>query len=82
MRGAPLGTHEKQSAHNPRQHPMLAQQSGRLVYFEGTSTNTVTSHPVKTPRDDYKQVVYRLDLADIRLKAFQERDYSGPINLS
>ncbi|MFP6618819.1 MAG: hypothetical protein VB877_05695 [Pirellulaceae bacterium] len=64
-------THEKYSFYNPKQHPMLSQQGGRFVYFEGTYTNTFTSNREKTPRYDYNQVMYRLDLADNRLKAIR-----------
>lgn len=50
---------------------MLSQQGGRFVYFEGTYTNTFTSNREKTPRYDYNQIMYRLDLADNRLKAIR-----------
>ena len=60
-------THEKYSFYNPAQHPFFDQEGGRIVYFEGTYAETFSGAPVKTPRYDYNQVMYRLDLADPRL---------------
>ena len=52
-------------------HPVFNQQRGRLVYFEGTYCSTFSGNEDKTPRYDYNQMMYRLDLADPRLKAAQ-----------
>ena len=41
-------------------------ESGRIIYFEGTYTNTFTDH-VPTPRYNYNQVMYKLDLANPEL---------------
>ena len=41
--------------------------SGRLIYLEGTYTHTFSGNPEQTPRYDYNQVMYRLDLAEERL---------------
>lgn len=60
-------THDKYSFYNPKQHPMLDQQGGRILYFEGTYTNTFSGNSDMTPRYDYNQVMYRLDLEDRRL---------------
>jgi hypothetical protein len=54
--------------YNPCQHPYFAQQGGRLIYFEGTYTNSFSGYPVPTPRYEYNQLMYRLDLSDERLK--------------
>lgn len=62
-------THDKYSFYNPTQHPFFDQQGGRIIYFEGTYTESFSGAPVRTPRYDYNQVMYRLDLADPRLKA-------------
>jgi hypothetical protein len=59
-------THDNYSFYNPRQHPFFNQQNGRLLYFENTYTTYLTS-ALPTPRYDYNQVMYRLDLADDRL---------------
>lgn len=60
-------THDKYSFYNPTHHDFFDQEGGRLIYFEGTYTHTFsgTAHP--TPRYDYNQIMYRLDLADERL---------------
>jgi hypothetical protein len=60
-------THERYSFYNPKQHPMFDQDSGRRIYFEGTYTATFSGNDDQTPRYDYNQIMYRLDLADARL---------------
>lgn len=60
-------THQRYSFYNPVHHPFLDRDGGRLIYFEGTYTHTFSGNPVPTPRYDYNQVMYRLDLADPRL---------------
>jgi hypothetical protein len=61
-------THDRYSFYNPKQHPYFDQEGGRLIYFEGTYTNTFSGNPAQTPRYDYNQIMYQLDLADERLK--------------
>ena len=69
-------THDKVSFYNPAQHPALQQDNGRLVYFEGTHTIMFSDQKVPTPRYEYNQIMYRIDLADPRLSlpapAFQQ----------
>lgn len=60
-------THDNYSFYNPRQHPAFDQQGGRYIFFEGTYVTTFTNNLDPTPRYDYNQVMYRLDLADPRL---------------
>ncbi len=60
-------SHDKYSFYNPKQHPMLSLEQGRYIFFEGTYTNMFSGNPDKTPRYDYNQIMYRLDLADPRL---------------
>lgn len=60
-------THERYSFYNPAQHPQFDQDGGRRIYFEGTYTHSFSGNPDRTPRYDYNQVMYRLDLADPRL---------------
>src|SRR5262249_344153 len=60
-------THDNYSFYNPKQHPLFDKDGGRVVFFEGTYTNTFSGNPVKTPRYDYNQIMYKLDLADERL---------------
>lgn len=61
-------THEKYSFYNPRHHPMFDEQAGRIIYFEGTYADLISGAKQLTPRYDYNQIMYRLDLADERLK--------------
>ena len=46
---------------------MFDKDGGRVIYFEGTYTHTFSGNPEPTPRYDYNQIMYRLDLADPRL---------------
>lgn len=62
-----MATHDKYSFYNPRHHPMFDQDGGRHIYFEGTYATTFSGNDDPTPRYDYNQVMYRLDLADRRL---------------
>jgi hypothetical protein len=62
-------THNRYSFYNPKQHPFFDRQGGRLVYLEGTYTTSFSGNTDKTPRYDYNQVMYRLDLSDPRLHA-------------
>jgi len=59
-------THDRYSFYNPKQHPMFDEDGGRIIYFEGTYTHTFSGNPDKTPRYDYNQIMYRLDLSDPR----------------
>jgi hypothetical protein len=59
--------HDHYNFYNPTQHPFFDQAGGRLIYFEGTYTDTFSDAPAPTPRYNYNQIMYRLDLADARL---------------
>tara|TARA_R100001132_G_C3274055_1_gene96156 strand:+ start:487 stop:1959 length:1473 start_codon:yes stop_codon:yes gene_type:complete len=67
--GRKIVTHDKYSFYNPKQHPLFAREKGRLIYFEGTYTALFSGNEVKTPRYDYNQIMYQLDLSDPRLAA-------------
>lgn len=60
-------THEKYSFYNPKQHPMFDKEGGRVIYFEGTYSNTFSGNAEQTPRYDYNQIMYKLELIDKRL---------------
>ncbi len=62
-----VATHEDYSFYNPRHHEMLDQEDGRIIYFEGTYTASFSGSKDPTPRYDYNQVMYQLDLSDARL---------------
>jgi hypothetical protein len=67
--GRRIVTHDRYSFYNPAHHPFLDQEIGRVIYFEGTYTTTFSrkDDDNPTPRYDYNQVMYRLDLGDPRL---------------
>jgi hypothetical protein len=54
--------------YNPTQHPFFDQDGGRVIYLEGSYVNTFSGNPHTTPAYEYNQIMYRLDLADPRLK--------------
>ena len=60
-------THDDYSFYNPKHHPLFDQENGRVIFFEGTYTTTFSGNKDPTPRYDYNQVMYQLDLADPRL---------------
>lgn len=66
-RAVKIATHEKYDLYNPKQHPYFDEDGGKIIYFEGTYTASFAANPYKTPRYDYNQVMYRVDLSDARL---------------
>lgn len=61
-------THDDYTFYNPWLHPHFDQEGGRFVFFEATYTKALSKTPLPlTPRYDYNQVMYRLDLDDPRL---------------
>ncbi len=60
-------THDRYSFYNPKQHPLFDKENGRYIFFEGTYAHTFSGNNNPTPRYDYNQVMYKLDLADPRL---------------
>ncbi len=67
-RAVKVVTHRDYSFYNPKQHPCFAQDGGRMIYFEGTYSAMFSGSKVPTPRYDYNQIMYRLDLSDPRLR--------------
>jgi hypothetical protein len=63
-----IATHNKYSFYNPKQHPFFDKDDGRVIFFEGTYSHTFSgSAESATPRYDYNQILYRLNLDDPRL---------------
>ena len=60
-------THDRYSFYNPKHHPFFDEDGGRRIYLEGTYTESFSGNPVRTPRYDYNQILYRLDLDDPRV---------------
>ncbi len=61
-----VATHERYSFYNPKHHTMFDKDKGRILHFEGTYTHTFSGNPHPTPRYEYNQMMYQLDLADPR----------------
>lgn len=61
-------THNKYTFYNPMQHPYFDKDGGRVIFFEGTYSHSFSgSDKNPTPRYDYNQIMYRLNLDDSRL---------------
>ncbi len=61
-RAKKIATHHQYSFYNPKIHPEFVEQNGKILYFEGTYTTTFSGNSHPTPRYDYNQILYRLDL--------------------
>ncbi|QDU61630.1 hypothetical protein Pan216_24910 [Planctomycetes bacterium Pan216] len=57
-------THQHYTFYNPRIHPEFTNEDSPVLLFEGTYTKTFSQANEATPRHDYNQVLYRLDLDD------------------
>lgn len=64
-------THRNYSFYNPCLHLDFTPTNSPMLLFEGTYTKEFSGNPVPTPRYDYNQILYRLDLDDPRLKPAQ-----------
>jgi hypothetical protein len=62
-----VASHGEYNFYNPVHHAFLDQDGGRRIHFEGTYTVTFAAAKEKTPRYEYNQILYRLDLEDPRL---------------
>ncbi len=58
-------THDKYTFYNPQLHPEFAERGSPVLLFEATYTHTFSGNPHQTPRYDYNQVLYRLDLDEL-----------------
>ena len=64
-------SHDNYTFYNPRIHPEFTVADSPILIFEGTYTATFARNPPPTPRYDYNQIVYRLDLDDPALAPAQ-----------
>ena len=60
-------THDNYTFYNPRIHPELVPDDASFIVFEGTYTAEFADRPQPTPRYNYNQILYRLDLDDPKL---------------
>lgn len=65
-------SHQNYTFYNPRIHPEFTPEDSPVLIFEGTYSKEFADRPSPTPRYDYNQILYRLDLDDPALKAAQE----------
>ncbi len=61
-------THDNYTFYNPVIHTEGTDPQSPILLFEGTYTTSFADKPTKTPRWDYTQVLYRLDLDDPALR--------------
>jgi hypothetical protein len=65
-------SHRNYTFYNPKLHPGFTPEESPILLFEGTYTQTFADRPEATPRYDYNQILYRLDLDDPKLAPAQE----------
>lgn len=76
-RAVRIVTHDRQTFYNVCHHALLDRDGGRTIHFEGTYTNDFSGNPLKTPRYNYNQVLYRLDLDSPALRAIKNPRRAG-----
>lgn len=65
-------THDNYTFYNPRLHPEFTPTNSPILIFEGTYTAEFADRAHPTPRYNYNQLLYRLDLDDPALAPAQE----------
>ena len=65
-------SHDNYTFYNPRLHPEFTATNSPVLIFEGTYTSEFADRPVPTPRYNYNQMLYRLDLDDPALAPAQK----------
>ncbi len=65
IRATKIATHPRYTFYNPVQHPLFAEQEGRMIYFQGTYSLEFSGNPLAPARYDYNQLMYRLDLSTL-----------------
>jgi hypothetical protein len=69
---AKIISHDNYTFYNPRLHPEFTAPDSPILLFEGTYTREFADRAFPTPRYDYNQVLYRLDLDDPALRPCQD----------
>jgi len=70
-RAVRIVTHDRQTFYNVCHHPFLDRDGGRVIHFEGTYTNDFSGNAEKTPRYNYNQILYRIEVGAEALRAAQ-----------
>ena len=65
-------SHNHYTFYNPRLHQEWSAPDSPILLFEGTYTKQFTDHAEATPRYEYNQMLYRLDLNDPALAPAQK----------
>jgi len=73
-RAVKILSHDNYTFYNPRLHPEFTPTNSPILMFEGTYTQTFADRPHPTPRYDYNQILYRLDLDDPALLPAQKEE--------
>jgi hypothetical protein len=68
-------SHKNYAFYNPRLHSEFTPADSPILLFEGTHSQTFANHPEPTPRYDYNQILYRLDLDDRKLATARKTSY-------
>jgi hypothetical protein len=71
-------THQNYTFYNPRLHPEFTPADSPVLLFEGTYTTEFADRPAVTPRWNYNQILYRLDLDDPALRGAQGQAKAPP----
>lgn len=58
-----VATHDNYTFYNPVLHPEAFRADSPVIHFEGTYVTTFTNNQQPTPRWDYNQVLYQVDLS-------------------
>jgi hypothetical protein len=58
-------SHNDYSFYNPRLHPELTAPDSKVLLFEATYTKEFSSNQRATPKYDYNQILYRIDLDEL-----------------
>lgn len=61
-RAVKIVSHDNYSFYNPKLHPEFSADGSTDLYFEGTYAAMFAQRAEPTPRYDYNQILYRLDL--------------------
>ena len=62
-------THNHYTFYNPQLHPGMTDDNSPILLFEATYTKEFSKTTEPTPRHNYNQILYRLDLDELRLHA-------------
>lgn len=67
-------SHDNYTFYNPCLHPEFTPAGSPILIFEGTYTMQFADKPAPTPRYDYNQILYRLDLDDPALEVVKREN--------